>query len=124
MARSAGDLLLYRRRIGADEIHARWVGGASRQYDEESPAYRWACQYGSRDDGISPKMGRGNAHDKISAICIALAQGKARLIDLLEADPEISKILNRHALETLLDPTNYVGNSGAMVDRVLNDRKG
>jgi adenylosuccinate lyase len=42
----------------------------------------------------------------------------------LEADPEISKILNRHALEKLLDPTNYVGNSGAMVDRVLNDRKG
>jgi len=53
-----------------------------------------------------------------------LAQGKARLIDLLEADPEISKILNRHALEKLLDPTNYVGNSGAMVDRVLDDRKG
>jgi 3-carboxy-cis,cis-muconate cycloisomerase len=73
---------------------------------------------------LAPKMGRGNAHDKISAICIALAQGKARLIDLLEADPEISKILNRHALEKLLDPTNYVGNSGAMVDRVLNDRKG
>jgi 3-carboxy-cis,cis-muconate cycloisomerase len=73
---------------------------------------------------LGPKMGRGIAHDKISAICIALAQGKGRLVDLLKADPEISKLLNGQVLEKLLDPTNYLGNSGAMVDRVLNGRKG
>ena len=73
---------------------------------------------------LGPKMGRGIAHDKISTICIALAQGKGRLVDLLKADPEISKILSGQVLEKLLDPTNYLGNSGAMVDRVLKARKG
>ena len=46
-------------------------------------------------------------------------QGKGKLIDLLTAEPEISKIFNRDALEDLLDPTKYLGSSGAMVDHVL-----
>src|SRR5205807_1028439 len=48
---------------------------------------------------LGPKLGRGKAHDKISEICIAVSQGRGRLIDLLAAEPEISKILNRQALE-------------------------
>ena len=68
---------------------------------------------------LGPKMGRGKAHDKISTICIAVSQGKGKLIDLLSAEPEISKIFDRKALEDLLDPTTYLGNSGAMVDHVL-----
>ena len=73
---------------------------------------------------LGPQMGREKAHDKISAICIAVSQGKGRLIDLLTEDPEISKVFDRQALERLLDPTNYLGNSSAMVDRVLDGRKG
>ncbi len=68
---------------------------------------------------LGPKMGRGKAHDKISTLCIAVSQGKGKLIDLLSAEPEISKIFDRKALENLLDPTKYLGNSGAMVDHVL-----
>ncbi len=68
---------------------------------------------------LGPKMGRGKAHDKISTICIAVSQGKGKLIDLLSAEPEISKIFDRQAIEDLLDPTKYLGNSGAMVDHVL-----
>ncbi len=68
---------------------------------------------------LGPKMGRGKAHDKISTICIAVSQGKGKLIDLLSAEPEISKIYDRKALEDLLDPTKYLGNSGVMVDHVL-----
>jgi len=73
---------------------------------------------------LGPKMGREKAHDKISEIGIAVSQGKGRLIDLLTEEPEISKIFDRQALERLIDPANYVGNSGVMVDRVLNGRKG
>jgi 3-carboxy-cis,cis-muconate cycloisomerase len=73
---------------------------------------------------LGPRMGRGKAHDKISEICIAVSQGRAWLIDLLAEEPEISKVFNRQALERMLDPTNYVGNCGAMVDRALNGRKG
>lgn len=68
---------------------------------------------------LGPKIGRGKAHDKLSTICIAVSQGKGKLIDMLSAEPEISKIYDRKALEDLLDPTKYLGNSGAMVDHVL-----
>ena len=68
---------------------------------------------------LGPKMGRGKAHDRLSAICIAVSQGQGRFIDLLAADPEITQLFDRPALEKLIDPTNYLGSSGAMVDRVL-----
>ena len=68
---------------------------------------------------LGPKIGRGKAHDKISRICIAVSQGKGKLIDLLSAEPDITNIFDRKALEELLDPTKYLGNSGAMVDHVL-----
>jgi len=72
---------------------------------------------------LAPKIGRGAAHDKLSKICIEVSQGKGRLIDLLANDPEIKKLFDRQALEKLLDPSNYLGSSGAMVDRVLPGRK-
>ena len=72
---------------------------------------------------LGPKMGRGKAHDRLAAISIAVSQGKGRLIDLLSNDPEIVQILDRSAIEGLMEPTNYLGNSGAMVDRVLAGRR-
>jgi adenylosuccinate lyase len=57
-----------------------------------------------------------------AAIFIAVSQGKGRLIDLLSNDPEIAKFLDHTAIERLIEPTNYLGNSGAMVDRVLAGR--
>ena len=42
--------------------------------------------------------------------------------DLLSNDPEIAKFLDHTAIERLIEPTNYLGNSGAMVDRVLAGR--
>ena len=83
-----------------------------------------AFEYGGRHDGSRPQMCREKAHDKISAICIAVSQGKGRLIDLLTEESEIRKIFDRQALARLLDPTSYVGKSSAMVDRVLSGTKG
>ena len=68
---------------------------------------------------LAPKMGREKAHDHLSKVCIAVSQGKGRLVDLLSQDEEISKVLDRKQLENLLDPVNYLGSSGAMVDHVL-----
>lgn len=68
---------------------------------------------------LGPNMGRGKAHDRLAAISIAVSQGKGRLIDLLSNDPEVAQFLDRGAIARLIDPTNYLGNSGAMVDRVL-----
>jgi 3-carboxy-cis,cis-muconate cycloisomerase len=71
---------------------------------------------------LAPKMGRGKAHDRLTTISIAVSQGKGQLIDLLSNDPEIAKFLDHTAIERLIEPTNYLGNSGAMVDRVLAGR--
>ena len=43
----------------------------------------------------------------------------APLLDLLLANPEVSQHLDRVALAELCDPSRYLGQSGAMVDRVL-----
>ena len=41
------------------------------------------------------------------------------LLGLLEAHPEIARHADRKALQAMLDPANYLGQSGLMVDRVL-----
>jgi 3-carboxy-cis,cis-muconate cycloisomerase len=68
---------------------------------------------------LGPKMGRSRAHDRLTTISIAVSEGKGLLIDLLSNEPEITQILDRRAIERLMEPTNYLGNSGAMGDRVL-----
>jgi len=41
------------------------------------------------------------------------------LIDLLARNPEINRHLSRVDLERMVDPANYLGLAGEMVDRVL-----
>jgi 3-carboxy-cis,cis-muconate cycloisomerase len=72
--------------------------------------------------GLAPFLGREYAHDLVYDICReALAQDRP-LLDLLAAHPEINKHLDREALASLCDPSNYLGLSGVMVDRVLAKR--
>ena len=69
--------------------------------------------------GLGPYLGREYAHDLVYDLCRdAVAQGRP-LLDLLAENDEISKHLDRDALAKLLDPANYLGQSGVMVDRVL-----
>jgi 3-carboxy-cis,cis-muconate cycloisomerase len=69
--------------------------------------------------GLGPYIGREYAHDLVYDLCRdAAAQGRP-LLDLLAENDEITKHLDRDALATLLDPANYLGQSGVMVDRVL-----
>jgi 3-carboxy-cis,cis-muconate cycloisomerase len=72
--------------------------------------------------GLGPYIGREHAHDLVYDLCRdAVAQGRP-LLDLLAENDEISKHLDRDALAKLLDPTNYLGQAGVMVDRVLESR--
>jgi len=73
--------------------------------------------------GLAPYMGRQRAHDLVYDICRKVVETGRPLVDLLSENPEISKYLDRKALEKLVDPANYLGLSGEMVDRVLNGRK-
>ena len=64
-------------------------------------------------------LGRQRAHDLVYDICrAAIATGRP-LSDLLAENAEISAHLDRAVLAKLCDPANYLGQAGAMVDRVL-----
>jgi 3-carboxy-cis,cis-muconate cycloisomerase len=73
--------------------------------------------------GLGSKLGRNKAHDLLYDIARKALQTGEHLIDALEADPEIRKHADRKTLKKLVDPANYLGVAGPMVDRVLKGRK-
>jgi 3-carboxy-cis,cis-muconate cycloisomerase len=70
--------------------------------------------------GLAPYLGREHAHDLVYKVCREVSETGRPMIDLLVEEPEVSRSLDRAALTKLVDPANYLGLSGAMVDRVLN----
>lgn len=68
---------------------------------------------------LGDRMGRDHAHHHIAEIGREAAKTGRPLIDLLAADKEITKYATRQELETMMDPANYLGAAGEMVDRVL-----
>ncbi len=73
--------------------------------------------------GLGQAMGRDTAHHRVSDIGKQAAKTGQPLIDLLADDTEIAKYADRRKLEELMDPANYLGVAGEMVDRVLAARK-
>jgi 3-carboxy-cis,cis-muconate cycloisomerase len=69
--------------------------------------------------GLGPYLGREYAHDLVYDICREAIRQNRPLLDLLAETPEIARHLKREQLAELCDPANYLGQSGAMVDRVL-----
>lgn len=69
--------------------------------------------------GLGPHIGREFAHDLVYDLCREALLHKLPLIELLARHPQISAHVDRAALERMLDPANYLGLSGVMVDRVL-----
>ncbi|MBI1202320.1 MAG: 3-carboxy-cis,cis-muconate cycloisomerase [Rhodopseudomonas sp.] len=72
---------------------------------------------------LGDKMGRNFAHDHVYDICREVVKTGRPLIDLLAEDKEIAKYASRAELEKMIDPANYLGVAGEMVDRVLAMRK-
>jgi 3-carboxy-cis,cis-muconate cycloisomerase len=70
--------------------------------------------------GLGRYLGREYAHDLVYDICREAIRQKRPLLDLLTENKEISAHLSRPELAKLCDPANYLGQSGVMVDRVLN----
>jgi len=69
--------------------------------------------------GLGPYLGRQYAHDLVYDICRQVIATGRPLLDLLAENAEITKYFDRAALAKLCDPANYLGEAGAMVDRVL-----
>ena len=73
--------------------------------------------------GLGPYLGRQYAHDLVYDICRKVIATGRPLLDLLAEDMEIAKHMTREELAKLVDPANYLGQAGEMVDRVLAMRK-
>ena len=73
--------------------------------------------------GLGAAIGRNRAHDVVYDICREVVKTGRPLVDLLAENNEISKHASRKQLEKMVDPTNYLGVAGQMVDRVLKMRK-
>jgi 3-carboxy-cis,cis-muconate cycloisomerase len=69
--------------------------------------------------GLGPFIGREFAHDLVYDLCRESLRDGVPLLELLARHEQIARHLNRAQLEALLDPANYLGQSGLMVDRVL-----
>jgi 3-carboxy-cis,cis-muconate cycloisomerase len=69
--------------------------------------------------GLGHHLGREAAHDLVYDLCREAIAKQQPLLDLLAAHPDISRHVDRAALQAMLDPANYLGQSGHMVDRVL-----
>jgi len=72
--------------------------------------------------GLAPHLGRNEAHDVVYDACRAVAENGGSLADALAKVPEVTKHLDRQAIEKLTDPSNYLGAAREMVDRVLGKR--
>jgi 3-carboxy-cis,cis-muconate cycloisomerase len=68
---------------------------------------------------LGPALGRQRAHDCVYAICRQAIATRRPFLDLLAEDREISPHLTRDKLADLVNPANYLGLAGEMVDRVL-----
>jgi len=68
---------------------------------------------------LAPHIGRDRGHELVAEISGRAIAQKRSFLDLLAANPEVSKHLDRDTLGKLLDPANYLGLSREMVDRVL-----
>ena len=73
--------------------------------------------------GLGPALGRQRAHDLVYDICREVIRTGRPFLDLLADNPEIKPHMGRDELAKLVDPANYLGLCGEMVDRVLADHR-
>src|SRR2546425_1192436 len=69
--------------------------------------------------GLAPYLGRERAHDLVYDLCREAIRQDRPLLDLLSENTAITKHVDRRKLSELCDPSNYLGLSAVMVDRVL-----
>jgi len=69
--------------------------------------------------GLGPSLGRARAHDLVYDICRKTISTGKPFLDLLAENKEIAAHMSRDELAKLVDPANYLGQCGEMVDNVL-----
>ncbi|RKT45556.1 class-II fumarase/aspartase family protein [Thiocapsa rosea] len=69
--------------------------------------------------GLAPHTGRNQAHDIVYAAASRAMEAGDTLRSALRADPLVTAHLSASQIDALLEPANYTGSAGAMVDAVL-----
>lgn len=69
--------------------------------------------------GLAPLLGRAQAQALVTTAARRAANERASLRDCLLAEPQIAAVIEPAALDRLLEPANYTGSAGAMVDAVV-----
>jgi 3-carboxy-cis,cis-muconate cycloisomerase len=69
--------------------------------------------------GLAPHLGRNAAHDVVYEACRRAIENRTTLLAELEQDTRVGEKLSREQLAALVEPANYLGSAGPMVDRVL-----
>ncbi|KAI9488141.1 L-Aspartase-like protein [Zychaea mexicana] len=73
--------------------------------------------------GLAPKLGRQTAHDIVYDACRAAIKEDQMLAHVLKQNAQVTGALSEDQVNHLCDPANYLGLSGIMVDRVLDNYK-
>ncbi len=74
--------------------------------------------------GLAPKIGRQEAHELVSKVARGGREAGQTLRESLLDDVQIMKHLTEKDVDRLLDPSNYLGCAGEMIDRVLAKARG
>ncbi len=69
--------------------------------------------------GLAPKLGRGTAHEVVTAAAANAIDTGRHLRDALLENETVMAQFDTTTIDRLLDPANYTGSCGAMVDAVL-----
>jgi 3-carboxy-cis,cis-muconate cycloisomerase len=69
--------------------------------------------------GLAPKIGRNKAHEVVYAAAGRAMEAGITLREALVSTPEITSYLTVAEIEALLEPVNYTGAAGDMIDAVL-----
>jgi 3-carboxy-cis,cis-muconate cycloisomerase len=68
---------------------------------------------------LAERIGKAEAHHAVERACAIVLAGGGDLASVLAADPVVGNVFDAARLAALLDPSAYVGESEAVVDRVL-----
>lgn len=69
--------------------------------------------------GLAPIIGRGQAHELVFTAAGRANDAGRTLRQELVNDPEIMRRLSEDRIDELIDPANYTGSAGHMVDTVV-----
>ncbi len=68
---------------------------------------------------LAEKIGHGRAHAIVEQAAAVATDSNVALRDVLLQNSEVTALFDRAALDELLDPAKYLGDAGAVVDRVV-----